>query len=206
MPGPASSLVGGVGCAVWRASCRLSPRRVPSVRGRKPSQARRRTSVEGAGEVAAVVAGKLPASRFNLRVRRAAPQPLASDRRGSGVRARPNADEIEGRIHTPSPTLPTRGREVSEAGTPSPTLPARGTEMSEAGTPSPNLPTRGREIAEEISPGAADAGAAVAVAGLALGDRRVKAEHRAPVATRRRPDAGDRAEFAGIEWTSEALA
>ncbi|HEV3097607.1 MAG TPA: hypothetical protein VG104_10705 [Candidatus Dormibacteraeota bacterium] len=65
---------------------------------------------------------------------------------------------------------------------------------------------RGREIAEEISRGAGDGGAAVEAAGLALEDRRVKAEHRAPVATRRRADAADRAEFAGIEWTSEALA
>lgn len=178
MPGPASSLAGGVACAVWRASCRLSPSRVPSVRGRKPFQARRRTSVGGAGEVVAVVAGKPPASRFSRQEGRA-PLRLASDRRGNGVRARPNADEIEGRIRTPSPTLPTRRREIQP---------------------------RGREIAEEISRGAGDGGAAAGAAGLALEDRRVKAEHRAPVAARRRADAGDRAQFAGIEWTSEALA
>lgn len=195
MPGPANSRVGGVACAVWRASCRLSPSRAPSVRGRKPSQARRRTSVGGAGEVAAVVAGKLPASRFNRQVRRAAPVPLASDRHGNGVRARPNVDEIEGRIRTPSPTLPARGREIRAA------YHAGAREIRE-----PPHARREREIAEEISRGAGDGGAEAGAAGLALADRRVKAEHRAPVATRRRADAADRAEFAGIEWTSEALA
>jgi glutamate synthase (ferredoxin) len=50
---------------------------------------------------------------------------------------------------TPSPTLPTRGREIE---TPSPALPTRGREMPalatrgrEMETPSPALPTRGRE-------------------------------------------------------------
>jgi hypothetical protein len=200
MRGPASSRAGGIACAVWRASCRLSPSRGPSVRGRKPSQARRRTSVAGAGEVAAVVAGKLPASRFSLQERRAAPLPLGNDRRGNAVRARRNGDEIEGRIRTPSPTLPTRAREIQAAPH------AGGREISETRTPSPTLPTRGREIAEGISSGAGGGGAEAGVAGLALEDRRVKAEHRAPVADRRRADAADRAEFAGIEWTSEALA
>jgi len=81
-----------------------------------------------------------------------------------------------------------------------------GKEMSETGTPSPTLPTRGREIAEEISRGGGGAGAADGGAGRVPEDRPVKAEHRAPVAGRRRADATLLAEYAGIEWSSEALA
>ena len=183
MPGPASSLVGGVGCAVWRASCRLSPRRVPSVRGRKPSQARRRTSVEGAGEVAAVVAGKRPVSRFSPRDRVAAPLTPASAHPGNGVRAHPSEDAIGD--PTPSRDPPPQGGKAIPG--------ERGRDRS-----SPGRRESSRTAAEEE---AADGGV-----GLALEDRRVKAEHRAPVADRRPADATDPAEFAGIEWSSEALA
>jgi hypothetical protein len=191
MPGPASNLAGGVACAVWRASCRLSPSREPSVRGRRRSRANRRTSAGGAGEVAAAGAGRAPASLSSPRERRARLSP-GSDRHGSGVRARPNEDEIEGRIRTPFPALPTRGREIRAA---------RHAGAREIREP-PHAPS-GREIAEEISRDAGDGGAAAA--GRALEDRRIKVDHRAP-APRRRADAADRAEFAGIEWTSEALA
>jgi hypothetical protein len=183
MRGRGSSPAGGVARAVWPASCQPSRSRGPNGRGRKPSLARRQITVGGAGEVAAVVAGKRPVSRFSPRDRVAAPLPPASARRGNGVRGHPSADEIEDRIHTPSPTLPARGREIGAALHPS-----------------------RREIAEEISRGGGGAGAADGVAGLALEDRRVKVEHRARVARRRPADATGPAEFAGIEWSSEALA
>jgi hypothetical protein len=200
MGGRGSSPAGGAARAVWPASCRPSRSRGPNARGRKRSLARRQITVGGADEVAAVVAGKRPVSRSSHRVRVTPPLPPASARRGNGVRGHPNADEIEDRIHTPSPTLPTRGRERRRRG------------RRAIRTPSPALPARGRErlvraqTSEEISRGGGGAGAADGVAGLALEDRRVKAEHRAPVARRRPADATGPAEFAGIEWSSEALA
>ena len=193
MRGPGSNPVGGVARAAWRALRRPYLRHGPSAHGQKPQPNPSRASAAGAAEVAAAAAGR-PASSRSHHPDRPAPHP-ASDRRGSGDHGEPSADAIgDG---TPHPDPPPQGGRVIQG-------------RRDRETSGPALPARPREISSpglrEIFRAAAGAEGEAAVVGRDPEDPRVKAERRAPAVGRRQADAVDRAEFAGIEWTSEALA
>jgi hypothetical protein len=202
----ASSPAGGDGHAAWRESCRSPRQRDRSVPAPKAHGPNPPTNHVAAGGDAAAEANPAasPTSRGRRGGSRLSPAcPVQIDRRGSPDRNGRGAPVTGGPGEaTPHPDPPPHG---GRENCPVLLLGGRGN--------CPVLPQQRRDYPEEVrregkANSHAGAAAAVAVGAAVPGRtvRQIQAGRQALVTARARAETARSREFAGIEWTSEALA